>query len=356
MPRSMSRPLCNLAVASFVVALAAPARPCAVAPPPGVVVGIEDETALIVWDEGSRTEHFIRSASFATEASDFGFLVPTPAEPELAEVDADLFAHLVQAIQPGVEYRSRFAGVFPAPLICLPYLLVAGIESGSAPQAPVRILKEQQVAGYDAVVLEADDAGALATWLAEHGYDDRPALREWLEPYVAARAKLTAFKVARPAEGAVAPRIATSAVRMTFAAEAPFFPYREPADPLRPASPRRLLAFVVAPGPVEGRVGDAPWSAKLLWSDRVSDAWTGWLGSALPPGSTALRGAWLTAFEDAASTRSGEGDLTFPRTQRAAFHPPPRVVDSSWHLPIPVDVILGIGAYVYLRRRKRRRA
>jgi hypothetical protein len=54
-------------------------------------VAIEHEDALIVWDPGKGMEHFIRRARFDTTAKDFGFLVPTPSKPELAEVPDSLF-------------------------------------------------------------------------------------------------------------------------------------------------------------------------------------------------------------------------------------------------------------------------
>ena len=47
---------------------------------------IAEESAVIVWEGATRTEHFVRRATFATTAADFGFLVPTPSKPELAEV------------------------------------------------------------------------------------------------------------------------------------------------------------------------------------------------------------------------------------------------------------------------------
>jgi hypothetical protein len=34
-----------------------------------------DQTVIIVWDAASKTQHFIRRASLASAAADFGFLV-----------------------------------------------------------------------------------------------------------------------------------------------------------------------------------------------------------------------------------------------------------------------------------------
>ena len=135
---------------------------------------------------------------------------------------------------------------------------------------PVRVLDAQRVAGYDAVVLEADSAAALADWLKEHGYDQRPALTEWLAPYVDLRWKITAFKIAPKQEGHA---VSTAAVRMSFAAERPFFPYREPVDQREnlPADftgeegKRLLRIFYLGDGRADGSIGAQrqPWPAAL---------------------------------------------------------------------------------------------
>ena len=64
----------------------------------------------------------------------------------------------------------------------------------------VRVLDEQRVAGYDAAVLEADSANALNAWLAKHEYVTRPDLAAWLDTYVKAKWKITAFKVAKASD------------------------------------------------------------------------------------------------------------------------------------------------------------
>ncbi|MFN7972713.1 MAG: DUF2330 domain-containing protein [Acidobacteriota bacterium] len=336
-----------------------PAYPCAPAPPRGVIVTILDETALILWDEATHTEHFIRGARFQSQASDFGFLVPTPSEPQLDQVRNDLFDRLEMSIQPSHVYGTRFGGVMPTALVCLPYLMMSGGAKSSYDRAgarpPVRVLQERTVSGYDAVVLEADDAGALAAWLSERGYDNRPTLAAWLAPYVAAAYKITAFKVAKAGPDAA---FATSAVRMSFHADRPFFPYREPTDQREDRTPRKLFVYFVGTGRVDGAVGAAPWPSKVLWSDRLA-APREILEGALPEGTALPEGAWLTAFEDASSPRPGDDDLFFaPAANTQPYRPPPIVVETPWYVPIPLDVLaLAIlGVVLWRRRGKRKRA
>jgi len=70
--------LLAVVAASLVVA-------CCPAPPSGKPVVNADQTVIIIWDAATQTQHFIRKASFKSEADDFGFLVPTPSQPQLEE-------------------------------------------------------------------------------------------------------------------------------------------------------------------------------------------------------------------------------------------------------------------------------
>src|SRR5215213_1435495 len=68
----------------------------------GERVAIASETALIVYDHKTKTEHFIRRGTFDTKVPYFGFLVPTPTKPEMAEVPDDLFRTLGDWTKPKV--------------------------------------------------------------------------------------------------------------------------------------------------------------------------------------------------------------------------------------------------------------
>src|SRR5262245_23006061 len=84
---------------------------CAPVPIRGQFVRIAEESAVIIWDEKTRTEHFIRRATFDTDAFDFGFLVPTPTEPALAEVVNSTFDDLEYLIRPNVIEKAGVTGV-----------------------------------------------------------------------------------------------------------------------------------------------------------------------------------------------------------------------------------------------------
>src|SRR6516165_8241841 len=74
--------------------LSPPAPACCPAPPSGKPVVNADQTVILIWDAASKTQHFIRQASFQSEADDFGFLVPTPSQPVLDESGNEAFPYL----------------------------------------------------------------------------------------------------------------------------------------------------------------------------------------------------------------------------------------------------------------------
>jgi hypothetical protein len=338
---------------------ASPARPCAPAPPVGHKVDILGEQALIVWDAAARRQHFIRRARFLSDAPGFGFLVPTPTEPELAEAPDSVFDALHEAIQPEVVTR-RGPRLLPFSLLLSPFFMMRGATEGApagapltaAPPPKVRVLQEQRVAGFDAAVLQADDAGALMAWLLRHGFLGEPELMTWVRPYVDQRWTITAFKIAAaPGAG-----VSTQAVRMSFATERPFFPYREPDLRGRAPGPaRELLVYLAASGRMDGTIGSGTrWPAAIPYS-APKRGLQALLSPALPPGQ-APASPWLTAYVDRANPRPGRDDLFFSQapTQQTIV-PDPIIRDERTDVPLPVDLALGMAAGGWWWRRRRRR-
>lgn len=336
-------------------------RACAPAPRRGAIVNIVGEFAVIVWDASTRTEHFIRRASFDTDTSDFGFLVPTPTRPILAEAKDEAFTHIERLIQPEIIYRVESHLDF-TPLVLFPFLSIRQ-GAGAPPMvgSSVRVLDVQRVAGYDAVVLEADDAAALAEWLRKRGYDSRPELSEWLAPYVSKKWKITAFKIAKDPAGK---QVSTSAVRMSFEAERPFFPYSEPADQRKPGQqipPARMLQVLfLSNARMSGAIGGGLWPGRTIWAGRLQESEQSNLARELALSADQLpKDLWMTVFEDASSPRPGTDDLYFSESvDQTPILTPPVVLTHNRRIPVPVDVILIIVAVpialIFLLRRRRR--
>jgi len=315
---------------------------CAAAPPLDASVDILGEDAIIIWDPSAKQQQFIRRATFRSAANDFGFLVPTPSLPELSDAPDGLFERLGDFIDPGEveenDYRIAWS-------LCSS-LLVGSDRASKAPGAQVEVLAESRVAGYDAASLKAGDADALGSWLKEHGYAFRPALRDWLAAYVEQGWIINAFKVARTDDREV---VGSRAVRMTFAAEQPYFPYREPQDGGTTYG-RRLRIFLLTPSRHAANAVGTKMPAQLEHATPLSAALdrSGLLG--VEPDW------WLQVFVDRSARRPRGGDLTFRAEPGPEMRLPPRVRERRVVIPLFIDVIafLGLLAYLFLRFRKAR--
>lgn len=340
-----------------------PARACAPAAREGAYVGVATEDAIVAYDPTTAREDFIRRAAFETAEKDFGFLVPTPTKPELAEAPDQVFAALASVVAPKLEFENKYDAGFEPTMICPLFAVLARSKSAapveaSAAARAVTVLEQKQVAGYDASVLAADDASALVDWLKDHGYATRKPLVDWLAPYVQKRWIVTAFKIAKAGEEAT-PRVSSTAVRMTFTTDKPFFPYREPAD-LRENLPaaargslRALRIFAIMPDRAQGALEESyVWPGAVKYARPADIAAIGALPFKLAPN------AWLTEFEDTSSPRPGVADLFFtPSKDKGEVVPPPLKVTHHLPMPIPIDGVflaLLIFSYLGVRIRKRR--
>lgn len=296
---------------------------CCPAPRSGQQVVNADQSVLMIWDAAAGTQHFIRQATFKSRGDDFGFIVPSPSRPELAEADPAAFAQLAKITAPEVIRR-------PAPrregggcnLAC------DGASPKSAPPAAVRVLDQKVVAGYQATVLEADTAAAFTDWLKANDFAYSPEVAAWAKPYIDQQWKFTALKVAPVAPVApanappagtdpVAARVTAKALRITFATKTPLFPYREP-DPTAQAkslatNSRLLRVYFVAEARYAGALGPtAPWSGRTAWAGPVTaDDRAKLLATLKLPDATGPAAFHLTEFEDDWAYRAAPADVTF---------------------------------------------
>ena len=193
--RTRSRALTVLSLTLIVLACSfiASAPACCPAPPRGKPVVNADQTVILIWNPETKTEHFIRKASFKGEADDFGFLIPTPTQPQLEESGNEAFPFLLKLTEPETKRVPR-----PANVSCgcgAPEQHV----TGGAKSVEVRL--EKEVAGFNAAVLETKSASALTKWLRENGYAFSPEVEAWSKPYVDSGWMITALKVAKDKDG-----------------------------------------------------------------------------------------------------------------------------------------------------------
>lgn len=299
---SASRLLAVCALLPLALTADPSAQGCRAVAGKGIAIRIANEEAVIVWDAAHHREDFIRRATFLTQAKNFGFLVPTPTVPTLAEADPAVF--------PFLEHLTR-------PMRRAP--LNAGLERAKTASIleGVQVLHTQQVAGYQAVVLAADNTKALIGWLKSHGYVSGPQDAAWLAPYVQEHWKITAFRIAKPNPGETG--VTSALVRMSFTTSQPFFPYREPADnavSVGPSVPRLLRVFLLADHLMRGRFktprSEGQWPGMVTSVNQIGEFLRAPLARqvALPPGRLPGR-LFLTTFEDHASPRPGLSDVVF---------------------------------------------
>jgi hypothetical protein len=315
-----------------------PAPACCPAPPGGKPVVNADQTVIIIWDAANKTEHFIRKASFKSEADDFGFLVPTPTQPELEESGNEAFSSLAKLTEPERKKVPRPGGMGCG-------CAMSKHEAGglALPQA-VQVRAEKEVAGFHAVVLETKSAGALVNWLKDHGYAFSPEVKAWAKPYVEGGWMITALKVSKGKEGKQSQRVAAAALRMSFKTDRPLFPYREPestkAAEALGASHRLLRIYFLADARYQGELTKAdPWTGRVAWANRLSSQDRKKALELLRlPDATGPATWWLTEFEDEWPYRKAPADVYFARganQDTVAREPIIEYVSSAW----PTDVM-----------------
>ena len=313
---------------------------CAVARSPVVNA---DQTVIMVWDAAQKTQHFIRQASFKSNAEDLGFLIPTPSRPQLEESGDAAFATLNRITAPRGESKG-----FVIPLGC----------SAAAPpmRSSVRVIEEKRVAGFDATVLTAANGADLAVWLRDHGYSYSPQVAEWAHPYVAGGWMMVALKVAKPKDGRLHPDVHAAALRLSFQTDRPLFPYREPesavAAKMLGTSDRLLRIYFIGEGRYRASVGkDGAWSGRVVWSGDITGHRVGLLHDLKLPATTGPAQWWLTEFEDRWPYTKAAGDVWFARdpSQRLAQR---SAAPRGYQCDVALTAFLAVVALRPFRRRR----
>jgi len=316
------------------IVLSRSANACCPTGPEGVPVVNADQSVIILWDAAAKTQHFIRRATFASQADDFGFLVPSPNRPELAESGNDAFPYLQKLTEPEIKLvpvpRSR------------------GDEKKSeekkAEEKFVKVLEQKLVAGFQASVLETNSAEALVDWLKGNGYAFSAEVEAWAKPYIKMRWIITALKVAKEKGAPASQHVSASALRMSFKTERPLFPYREPdsrsAAELLGAKRRLLRIYFIGDGRYQGELTkEQSWTGQVVWSGQLQLSERERVLELLKlPSETGPAEWWLTEFEDDWPYRVAEGDVYFSKDKDQSIVRRPPIInyyyDSSAPSPI----------------------
>jgi len=135
----------------------------------------------LLWHEDGR-ETLLLQVKYEGAAGEFGWVVPVPSRPTLDTASSDIFYELAVITRP-VHVRPWWA------VRSRQYIPGSGAIDG------VSVVEQSQVGPYDATVLAATRAGALAAWLKEHGYEMPPGAAEVLKSYVDRRWYYVALRI-----------------------------------------------------------------------------------------------------------------------------------------------------------------
>ncbi len=337
-----------------------PIAACGMAVPLNGHVAVSDESAVIVWDSQAKVEHFVRTASFSSTSAEFGFLVPTPTQPDLGEVLPATFPHLERITAPRVEYRTqKISGSRNS------------MNKGTTAPAPagggarnVQVLEQKRVGNFDAAVLKASDESTLQKWLSDNGYDARPELASWLKIYTELNWIITAFKIATGLKNSPGNSVAirSTAVRMSFPTERPFYPYREPVERQSGSADatnrsRLLRVYFLADARYDGKLGETgpAWHGSVVVSKSLDKANASESIANLklnaPVNHVLQDRAWrLTEFEDHSSPRPGTDEVYFAYSaNQNEVERPPQIVYVDVYDDSPSGDEARIPAVVYQR-------
>lgn len=188
-------------------------------------IPIDQTGEQIIFRQDGSTITAILSIQYEGEAEDFAWVLPVPSEPEITLASDLVFEPLESATRP--QFRLDTEGsACPVRIVgLLPGDGGAGGEGegegDGEPTPGVAIVEELALGPFDIQVLTADDAGALADWLDENGYNLTERGGELIGAYVQTGAFFIAMKLRQDRDaGDVQP------IQVVFESEMPMVPLR----------------------------------------------------------------------------------------------------------------------------------
>jgi hypothetical protein len=281
------------------------------------------EQALLIYDQKSRREHFVREVAFRRATEPFGFVVPTPGRPDVAAIQKSPFRDLRQTFGFGspVVPGSRGGDVR------------AGTTGGGAASAGVTLLDVKNVGSFTAFVLAATDENALSSWLAQQRFVRSPETSDWLSRYVRLGFYFVAMryepKPEAPGTKLSEPGAAKSeTMRISFDSPLPYYPYFEPDRATAPDELRMLDLWVASDGAFEPvslleRDGARHWVRPFRAGDRHERVQAK-LASVIEPELWRLLPAGtitVTTYQDQKVSRRGFGDVLFVPERAPVLEP-----------------------------------
>jgi len=137
-------------------------------PPYNYYIYETQQKALIIYEDNR--EDLIISISFSGSASDFGWVIPLPNQPDISKVDADLFSKLSTLTKPKKNLLEKIKGEGEGYYYTKPMLESAAPAKDSAEESTVTVVEEDTIGIYDYAILQAEKVDDLKDWMDENEY------------------------------------------------------------------------------------------------------------------------------------------------------------------------------------------
>ncbi len=298
------------------------------------------QIALVIHDGTSGTETLHVLPGFRSDTSDFAWIVPVPALPEVAASDIELFREAVELTAPVWRHRDE---AWSCTQEDYEYGYLVPADNG------VDIIDDRVVGVYRTMVLGADDASALADSLTAWGFlhegNEEQTLavldsyieRSWY--FVAMKIDPEAFEHWQTEGGYWYGRL--DPIRLEFAANEPIYPLEISA--LSAAQSSEVVLYTVA----DARLTFP--GATTLYANRVTDGELQEIRTAYPRfGSLLHAGDFVTKLRRSYAPDEMDEDLVLtPDVDDDEFH-------QVFHSGIPLTTVLLLGTGLWLRLRPRR--
>jgi len=298
-----------------------------------------EQIAVVSHDASTATETLRVLPGFRSEASDFAWIVPVPALPQIAVSDLDLFRQAGYLTAPVWRSRDETWG-------CSESVVYDGALGGGN---RVDIIDDRIVGIYRTLVLGADDASALADSLTAWGYlheGNETAITPVLEDYIARSWYFVAMKIDPEAledwqmeggywYGRLSP------IRLDFAADAPVYPLTISSLSAAPSSDVILYTIAAMRLTFPG--------ATTLYANRVTDGELQEIRAVYPAfGALLHAGDFVTKLRRSFAPDEMDEDLVLaPDQDDREFH-------QVFYSGVPLTAVLLLGTGLWLRLRPRR--
>lgn len=351
-------PFCGFAIGALLTTLAGSAANAAlVSTTPGSTVTIGDETAVVLWDPATHTEHLIDRVTFRNDSgAPIAFVVPTPTPPQINPAPDDPSRLLNHAYHPAYVHLDQ-TGIRPVSAFAWGLRHLSAMTS-NAPGSGAQAMETWTNADYQTTSLSASAPGALSAWLHSQQFAESPGMQSWLKPYADRQMSLTAYTIApsRAAGRTIRPPL----IALTFQTDHPFFPNRRlPADTGASDERSRVRVYLISNNRLQATSmpGSPSWTGATSWAvplpadlaARLNDNLTSQLGGVRAP---ALTQPWVSVFQEDTQPGSTGADLEFQdAADQSALHPVVTIRNDR-RFPIPFDALFFLGSLVLAFRRR----